>query len=216
MVVGPSADIQVIDAGAGAAALLHPLRRRILGSLQHPESATGLSRALGVPRQKINYHLRALERQSLVELVEERRKGNCTERVVRATARAYVIGPTALGALSADPERIRDRFSFAYLVAMAARVIGELAILRSRAEAEGKRLATLSLETDVRFKNAVDRAAFADELAHEVARLATKYHDPTASGGRTFRLFIGGYPALSRGAGATDPANPTQEQEETP
>jgi DNA-binding transcriptional ArsR family regulator len=33
-----------------------------------------------------NYHLRALERHALVELVEERRKGNVTERMMRATA----------------------------------------------------------------------------------------------------------------------------------
>ena len=44
-----------------------------------------MGRDLGLSRQKVNYHLRALEDAGLVEHVEDRRRGNCTERIVRAT-----------------------------------------------------------------------------------------------------------------------------------
>src|SRR5262250_3074362 len=57
---------------------------RILEQLAEPDSAAGVARRLKLPRQQISYHLRELEHAGLVELVEERRKGNCLERVVRA------------------------------------------------------------------------------------------------------------------------------------
>ncbi|MEE9226690.1 MAG: helix-turn-helix domain-containing protein, partial [Acidobacteriota bacterium] len=74
-----------------AAVLLRPLRIRILEALGEPNSASGLARRLGTSRQKINYHMRELEKKALVELVEERRKGNSVERVVRATTRSYLL-----------------------------------------------------------------------------------------------------------------------------
>ena len=57
----------------------------------------------GLPRQRLNYHLKALEQCGLLECVEERRKGNCTERILRATAHSFVISPDALGALGPTP-----------------------------------------------------------------------------------------------------------------
>ncbi|MGH7528213.1 MAG: ArsR family transcriptional regulator, partial [Gemmatimonadales bacterium] len=143
--------------------------------------------------------LRALERAGLIELVEERRKGNCLERVVRATARAFVISPEALGALGLTAEMARDRFSSAYLIATAGRAIREIASLEARARREGKRLATLTLDADVRFASAEARAEFAEELAEAVARLATKYHDEQAPEGRLFRVFAAVHPAPKPG-----------------
>ena len=70
---------------AGAAASLDPIRARLLAELAEPGSASTLAARVGLTRQKANYHLRALERHKLVELVEERRKGNCTERVLQAS-----------------------------------------------------------------------------------------------------------------------------------
>ncbi|MBI1851479.1 MAG: helix-turn-helix domain-containing protein [Planctomycetes bacterium] len=181
----------------GAAAVLHPLRRRILEGLNEPDSASGLSKRLGLARQKINYHLRELEREGLLELVEERKKGNCVERLVRATARAFVLNPAALGALGADPEQIEDRFSSAYLVAVASQAIHDVAVLRERAAKADKKLATFTMQTEVRFASAEERRAFTEELANVVAKLAARYHDEKAPGGRRFRFVVGGYPALA-------------------
>ena len=88
-----SAAVHVIAEAGPAASALHPFRLRILGELGEAESAAELARRLGVPRQLVNYHLRQLERDGLVETVGERRKRNCTERLVRAVARSYVISP---------------------------------------------------------------------------------------------------------------------------
>jgi DNA-binding transcriptional ArsR family regulator len=192
-----ASSLGVIRTDAAAAAALQPQRREILGALAEPGSASSLSRELGLPRQRINYHLRELEKQGLVELVEERRRGNCLERVVRATARSYLISPEALGALGSDPERVSDRLSAAYLIATAGRAVCELAELQSRAEAAGRRLATLTLATEVRFRSAADRNAFTEELAEALAVLAARYHDDAAPEGRSFRFFVGGHPVLA-------------------
>src|ERR687897_940779 len=98
-------DVTVIEAPAAAEASLDPVRARLLAELAEPGSAAGLAEKVDLPRQNVNYHLRALERHGLVELVDERRKGNVTERILRATAASYVISPTALAALHPDPSR---------------------------------------------------------------------------------------------------------------
>ncbi|MGH7494230.1 MAG: ArsR/SmtB family transcription factor [bacterium] len=187
----------VEDAGR-AAAMLNPLRLQILEKLREPDSASGLARQMKISRQKINYHLRELEKHRLVEQVEERKKGNCVERIVRATARHYLISPEALGNLAADPDQMQDRFSSTYLVAVAARAIRDLAELRSRAEQAGKQLATFTLETNIRFASVADLNAFAEELTHAVARLTAKYHNERAPRGRIFKCIVGSYPAITK------------------
>ena len=186
--------VRVLDRAEEAAAILHPLRGELLAELREPHSAAGLAQKLHLPRQKVNYHLRELERLALVELVEERRKGNCVERVVRATARSFVISPETLGRLSADPAEVQDRFSSAYLTALVARALEELGRQRAGADDAGKRLPTFSLQADVRFASPEARAGFSEELAGEIARLTTKYQDETTPGGRRFRFFLGAYP----------------------
>jgi DNA-binding transcriptional ArsR family regulator len=186
--------LEVVRSPVSAAALLDPARQHLLTHLKEPDSASGLARRLRLPRQRINYHLRVLESAGLVELVEERRKGNCLERVVRATARAFVISPEALGALGPTADTAADRLSSAYQIAAAGRVIRDVGALEDRARKEGKRVATLTLEADVRFASAESRAKFAEELAGTVARIAAKYHDDRAPGGRRFRLLAAVHP----------------------
>lgn len=190
--------LETISGIEQAVAMLDPLRLKLLERLQTPNSATGLARAMRLPRQRLNYHLRELERHRLVEFVEERRKGNCTERIVRATATSYLISPDALGSLATDPDRIEDRFSSTYQVAVAAKAIRDIAVLEKRAQAARKKLPTLTLQVGVRFAGAEQQQAFARDLTNAVAELAAKYHDETAPDGRRFEFYVGGYPAITK------------------
>lgn len=189
--------VAYVDTGADARTALHPLRSRLLRRLTEPASSASLALDLGLPRQKVNYHLRVLEEADLVELVEERRVGNCTERLLRARAEAFVIAPGALGDLAPDPSRIRDRFSSAYLMAVATKAIQDLGELTGAAERAGKKLPTLTLETEVRFATPESQRRFAEELADAVRTIAARHHDERAEEGRTFRFFVGGYPGRS-------------------
>src|SRR5262249_6033655 len=162
-------------------------RARLLAELAEPLSATALAERMGLPRQRVNYHLKTLERHGLVELVDERRKGNCMERVLRATAASYVISPAALAPVQPDPARAPDQRAARGMLALAARLVRDAGVLIARATTAGKRAATFAIDGEVRFASAADRAAFARELADGIAALAGKYHSPDAPGGRTYR-----------------------------
>jgi DNA-binding transcriptional ArsR family regulator len=191
-------DVAVIDDPGAAEVSLDPVRARLLAELSEPGSATTLAQRVGLTRQKVNYHLRALERHGLVELVEERRKGNCTERMVRATAASYVISPSVLAAVEPDPERSPDRLSAGWLLAVAARLVRDVGELITGSARARKRLATFAIDGEVRFASAADRAAFAEELAGAVTSLISKYHDESAAGGRAHRIVVAVHPTVRR------------------
>jgi DNA-binding transcriptional ArsR family regulator len=200
-------DVEVIADPAAAEASLDPVRARLLAELAEPGSAAGLAEKVGLPRQNVNYHLKALERHGLVELVDERRKGNVTERVLRATAASYVISPTALAALQPDPSRSPDRLSARWMIALASRLVRDVGELLVGAAKARKRLATFAMDGEVRFASARDRAAFAEELAAAVTSLIGKYHDESADGGRSHRVIVAVHPSVKREPG-TDRKEP--------
>jgi AcrR family transcriptional regulator len=189
-------NLRLVHEPAQASSLIDATRRDLVARLREPGSAAGLARELGIPRQSINYHFRELERTGLVRCIGERRKGNCTERLMQATARAFVISPEILGSLGPPPVSAEDRMSAATLVGAAAETIRSVATLDRKASAEGKRFSTLTLEAEVRFASAEARAAFAAELTDAVARLVARFHDDQAPKGRTFRLVVGSHPKL--------------------
>jgi DNA-binding transcriptional ArsR family regulator len=160
----------------------------------------------------VNYHLRTLERHGLVELVEERRKGNMTERLVQATAASYVISPTALAAVAPDPDRAPDRLSAFWLLALAARLVRDVGALLVGARKAGKRVATFAIDGEVRFASAADRSAFAEELSHAVAGLVAKYHDQSGDGGRPHRLIVAIHPSVRATVVAAVPTTPEIEE----
>jgi DNA-binding transcriptional ArsR family regulator len=188
-------DVAVIADPVAAEISLDPVRARLLAALAEPASAASLAAAAGLSRQQANYHLRALERHGLLELVEERRKGNCTERILRATAASYVISPTALAEVAPDPDRAPDQASARWMLALAARLVREVGELITRSGAARKPVATFAIDSEVRFASAADRAAFARELGDAVADLVAKYHDQQAEGGREHRLVVAVHPS---------------------
>ena len=186
-------DLEVIDDAGKAQALLDPMRAQVLAALAEPGSATTVAAELGESRQKVNYHLRELEKHGLVRLVEERPRRGVSERIVVASAAAYVVSPAVLGEHAPDPDRT-DRLSASYLLAVAARTLREVGELARGAASAGRMLPTLTIDSDIRFANAAARAEFTAELTEAVHRLAAKYHDESARGGRWHRLVVAAHP----------------------
>lgn len=187
-------EVEVIEDPAAAAVALEPVRSRLLSELAEPASAATLATRVGIARQKVNYHLRALEAQGLVQVAGKRKWGGLTERLLVATAASYIVSPTALGPVATDPARAADRLSASYLIALGARIVREVSDLLRRSREIGKRLPTLSLDAEIRFRSAADRAAFSSALADAVTRLVSRYHDESAPGGRSHRLVIVAHP----------------------
>ncbi len=188
--------LDIIDDPARARAALHPTRLQLLHLLDRPQSAPQLAKAMEMPRQRVLYHLRTLEAQRLVEAHDHGSVGRRIDRSYVRTAASYAIAPKTLGGVAVDSRTVADAFSSAYLSAVAARALNDLAALSRAAATRGKRVPTLTLETEVRFATPADQRRFADELASTLATLAAKYHQPDTPQGRTFRVFACGYPAV--------------------
>ncbi len=187
-------DVEVIHDPAAAAVALEPVRSRLLAELAEPASAATLATRLKIARQKVNYHLHALETHKLVRVSKKRKWGGLTERLMVATAASYVVSPGAMGAAAADPERTADRLSAGYLIALAARVVREVSDLVRKSKEVGKRLATLSIDTEIRFRSPEERAAFTSELTAAITTLVSRYHDAAAPGGRSHRVVVVAHP----------------------
>lgn len=187
--------VDVLDDPGAAASALDPLRSEILTLLAAgPSSAAGLAPRLGISRQKVRYHLQALATHGLVDEAGTRRHGGLTERLYEASASSYVVSPAAMGDAGADPSRVADRLSAAYLVSLAARAVREVGALARRAGGAGTQLPTLSIDTEIRFADATSRAAFTEELQQAVLDLAGRYHDERTRGGRPHRLVVLAHP----------------------
>ena len=187
-----------------AVLLYHPLRLKILAALLEPDSATGVARRMNLPRQTVNYHVRELARARLLARAGRRRRRRLYEQCYVATARGYALSPELLGKLAADPSQVADKFSAAYLVGLASKMQTELGRVSALAEKAGKRLATLSVNSELRFTSPEQRARFTEELHHAIIDVIGRHAAPfrnsdgSAAEGRPFRLVLGCYPIPSQ------------------
>jgi hypothetical protein len=195
------AEIECVTAGGRAAVLLqHPLRSRILGLAREPISASDLAAALGETRQKVNYHVRKLERARFLEPVDQRLKRNMLEHRFVATARAYVVAPQLLGPVAARADQVTDTLSASHLLALSSQMQEELVRDVEGARLAGKRLSTLSIATTFSFISPQQRADFTRALTDAVADVVARFTSPTAEPddaphpGRPYRLVVGCYP----------------------
>ena len=187
--------IALLDQPEHVRAALSPLRRRLLERLRLPASATELAAELSIGRQRVNYHLRALEQAGLLELVEERRRRGCIERILAARAQAFVVDPAVVGGRGVRAVRAaaQDRFAAEHLIDTAADVVREVARMQARADRQRSRLLTFTIDTEISFSTPQDLERFTTVLADFIAREGLK-HD-AREGGRRYRVVVGAHPA---------------------
>jgi hypothetical protein len=92
------------------------------------------------------------------------------------------------------PGRTTDRLSASYLIALGARIVREVGTLWRAATRLNKRLATLAIDTEIRFAAPSERAAFTADLTRGISTLVARYHDASAPGGRMRRLVVVAHP----------------------
>ena len=189
--------LSLLETPAAASAVLDPLRLRILKHLVEPGSASNVARTLELPRQRVAYHVKELEKAGLLSHLEDVRRGNCVQRVMQATARHYLVAPRALGELAVAGKIDQDRFSSSYLVALAAQTIDDIASLRKAAATRELELPTLSLSGEVAFSSQREQHEFARELTEVVGNLVATYRVANTTRKRRFRLTVGAYPIPS-------------------
>jgi DNA-binding transcriptional ArsR family regulator len=178
---------------AALRAALTPLRRTLLERLRTPASAAQLADALEMPRQKLGYHLRALEAAGLIRLVETRQRRGFTERLL--VANDYLIDPDLLAAPVDPAANAADRHAADHLIDAASRTVRDVARMRHEAEAAGARLLTITMEAELGFSTPVEFERFAQEAAEAVTALARRYSAPD---GHRYRLLVGVHPVAAR------------------
>ena len=182
------------------AALLQPLRLRILEEAREPRSPTAIGERLELPRQKIHYHVQALAKAGFLRKAGRRRKRNMTEQRWVATARHYALAPQLLGGLGVDRIAFDDAFSPHTLVGILARAQADVSVIRAEAPDQGSHPPTLSLSTDFRFESPLQRAAFTQALQEALAAVIARHsvplddHQGRSNPGSPFRLILGCFP----------------------
>jgi len=196
----PAAQLALIDGPDALRAALPPLRRQLLDRLREPASAVVVAGELGLPRQRVNYHLRALEAAGFLELVEERPRRGCVERVLRTSARAFIVDPQVIAPPPASRAQRaaarQDRFAADTLVQAASTVVRDVSRMHGLAGAQGARLLTCAIETEVRLASPADFSRLSATLAALVARAVADVG--VAEGGRSYRVVVGAHPTPAR------------------
>lgn len=161
--------------------LLHPLRRQLLGELDAPDSATGLGRRLGLPRQKVNYHLRELENLGLVRRSGERQRRGLTEHLfVRARA-DLLVDPFLF---ESGPTTPVDSRGLRAVVSAAVQVLRSVNQITRRMTDPGQRVASLTLDAKIRLSDPDALAAFQSDLI----RLIEQHDQPSTAGAMRFAV----------------------------
>jgi DNA-binding transcriptional ArsR family regulator len=189
--------VALLDRPDSVRLALSPVRRQLLARLRQPASATELAAEMQLGRQRVNYHLRALEGAGLLSVVDTRRKRGCVERVLGATAGTFVVDPDVVGpAAGQTPRAAQDRFAAEHLIGAATRVVRDVTRMQAKADERQQRLLTFTIETDVQLAAPADLERFSSALAAAVARTAASFN--TSSGGRRYRVVIGAHPTSRR------------------
>jgi len=191
-------DLEWVTDPRQAAELLEPFRARILSLARQPVSATELGRQLGLPRQRVNYHVRELSRSGLLKRAGRHRKRNMFEQRYVASASGYILLPELLGPVHSDWRAISDAGSAAYLAALTDQMSSDVA--RAVRTAGGKKVASLAIKSQFRFESAEQRDRFARELQSAVVAVIARFTSPNLNasgepgGGSPYRLVLGCYP----------------------
>ena len=194
MAMARTPDTALIENAERARLALDPIKSALLAALRVPGSAASLAKQLKLPRQKLGYHLRALEAAGLVRLVEERQRRGFVERVLVAEANAFVLDPMLLAGANRAVEA-QDRYAAQHLVKAAGTVVREVTRMQGAAEKAGQRLLTFTIETDVGFAQPQDFEDFTAALAQSVAALAERY--APGADRRRYHLVMGAHPAVA-------------------
>ena len=194
-----ASSVVVLETLDSVGAVLAPIRQQILAELRElPDSAAGLARRLAIPRQKVNYHLRELERHGLVELDEERPRRGFTERSLRPTADGYWIDPALLSSIVPRSDGAEDRFSATRLISLAVRTVRDVATLLRRSIRAGQRLPTLSIETEIHLNSSKELAQLQDRLAEVIAETTAEFHRPQGPRSRAYQVVLCSHPKITK------------------
>ncbi|SDW65820.1 Helix-turn-helix domain-containing protein [Marininema mesophilum] len=175
-----------------AAALLHPLRGEILAHLIQPASATEVARRIGETPQRVNYHLKTLEKVGLVQRTGSRQVKNLVEGLYQGAARSYLLADT-LGLSPQDLQRLEQETSLSHLIQTSERIKEAAVRLMDRTDI-GEEIPSATLTSNIFLQDEAERRAFLDEYVALLQELAAKYSAKKEGHGSPYRMVMAVYP----------------------
>ena len=187
---GPAA-VHSIESAEALQALSHPTRVAMLEALHEPRSAAAVGRELGQSRQRMNYHLKALEQAGLVERVGTRQSGNFVETLYQAAARAFVVSPQVAWSGPRRLDALRSQHALGTLVGIGEQLQRDAAVLLDRAAYESEQIASAAVSAEVSFGSDAERSAFMREYLEATKDLLERYG---TQGGKPYRVVLAVHP----------------------
>jgi DNA-binding transcriptional ArsR family regulator len=181
-------------------ALAHPTRIALLEALREPGSAAAAARRIGQPRQRVAFHMKALEAAGLIERIGTRRNGNFIETLYQAKAQSFVVAPDATWV---DPRRLatlEKQHALQTLVAVGERLQRDAIGLLDQAAFEDREIPSAAVTAELRFATESDRAAFFKEYSAALVRLVEKYQSKE---GTPYRVVMAVHPTSENEGGAS-------------
>lgn len=166
-------DVVVVHDPEQAVVLLNPLRAQILTHMRTPVSAAEVGRLMQETPQKINYHLKALEKVGLVRKTGSRQVRNLVEVLYQAIAKSFVLSD-ALGFEPETVRRMKEDGSLSQLVHTSEKLKRDALALMERTEA-GNTVHSATLAATVRLSGEEERHAFVQEYIEMLRLLTEKY-----------------------------------------
>ncbi|UFJ40879.1 helix-turn-helix domain-containing protein [Brevibacillus humidisoli] len=191
------AETYFVESAEQAMTLLHPLRAEMLSRLTEPASATELARGLNETPQRINYHLKTLEKVGLARRVGTRQVRNLVEVLYQAIARTFVLSES-LGLAPEMMQRLKDQSALSHLVAASERIKRDALLLLERSEQQ-EEVPSATLHTKVHLPDHDARQAFVEEYVSLVKQLAEKYQASGADS-EPYSVVLAVYPEPRKGA----------------
>jgi DNA-binding transcriptional ArsR family regulator len=183
--------VAVLDDADRVAALAHPTRVAILEQMRTPNSAAAVARAIAAPRQRTNYHVKALLEAGLIEPAGERRRGNFVEQLYRSVASTFLVAPQVAWSDDRRVDALRSQLPLEHLVRLGERLQVDATGLLDRAAFDGEEIAAAAVEATAHFADETTRAAFLDEYLAALKPLLKKYG---ARKGDPYRVALAVYP----------------------
>lgn len=190
-------ETHVVRSPEQAAALLNPLRAEILAHTREPASAAEVARKIGDSPQRINYHLKALEKVGLVRRVGTRQVRNLVEVLYQAIAKSFLLSE-AVGLDSWAAERIKEQGSLAHLITLSERIRRDALLLMEQSETE-REIPSASLQMKVHLDSEERRNAFLRDYAAMLEELVSRYGAAEDSDENAFRVTAVIYPEIPKG-----------------
>jgi DNA-binding transcriptional ArsR family regulator len=194
-------EIEPIESLERASALLHPLRVRLLGLAAEPVSAVELARDLGETPQKINYHLRELEKAGLLKRVREEKVRNLTKAYFQAQAKSLWFSPKLVSERGAEARIARDQVSLHNLLGLSRQLERDVIRLLNSSQSEGAAAASLGVTADLAFPNGEARRGFMEAYVATLDDLIHRFGArPGSPVEERYTALLAVYPATRRAA----------------